>query len=66
VTPNATGYWLYEFENGQPTQIATFDSSMTSTIVNSLAPNTQYAFNLVAFNSAATAATRWIAAETTL
>jgi fibronectin type 3 domain-containing protein len=66
VTPNATGYRLYEFENGQPTQIATFDSSMTSTVVNSLMTNTQYAFNLVAFNDATTAATPWIAVNTTL
>jgi large repetitive protein len=66
IAPNASGYQLYEFENGQPTQIATFDSSTTSTIVNSLAPNTQYAFNLVAFNNATTAATHWISVSTTL
>ena len=62
---NATGYQLYQIIGGQPALIGTFDGNTTSTTVNALQPNTTYSFNLVAFNSAQSAATRWINVTTT-
>jgi hypothetical protein len=60
----ATGYNLFEFENGQPTLIDNFNSTTTSATVSSLMPNTTYAFNLVAFDTTDAAATPWIAVST--
>jgi len=60
----ATGFKLYQFQNGQPVQIGTFDASATTTNVPNLTPGTTYAFNLVAFNASSTAATPWIGITT--
>lgn len=58
------GYDLYEIENGQPVRIATYGAGTTSATVAGLAAGTKYAFNLVAFNNAGTAATPWLAVST--
>ena len=60
----ATGYRLYEMENGQPVLIGTYSASTTSATVSGLNPATTYQFNLVAFNANASAATPWIGATT--
>ena len=65
TSANATGYRLYEMENGTPVQIATYSLGTTSAIVNGLKAATTYQFNLVAFNGNLTAATPWISVTTT-
>ena len=62
----ATGYNLFQFVNGAPTLIATYDISTTSATISGLAANTTYAFNLVATNTntGASAASSWINATT--
>ena len=64
VASGATGYSLYELENGQPVLINTFAATTTSATISGLSPNTAYAFNLVAFNASAVVATPWISATT--
>ena len=64
ASTGALGYDLYEIENGQPVRIATYGAGTTSATVAGLAAGTKYAFNLVAFNNAGTAATPWLAVST--
>jgi hypothetical protein len=65
TSANATGYRLYEMENGTPVLISTYSAGTTSATVNGLTPSTTYQFNLVAFNGSTTAATPWISVTTT-
>jgi hypothetical protein len=60
----ATGYRLYQLENGQPVAIATYSQGTTSATVSGLSAATTYDFDLVAFNGGASAATPWIAVTT--
>ena len=64
TSSGASGYRLYEIENGQPVLVNTYSSSTTSTTISGLSPVTTYQFNLVAFNANATSATPWISATT--
>ena len=64
ASSGATGYSLYEMENGQPVLVNTYSSSTTSATINWLAPGSTYQFNLVAFNANATSATAWVSATT--
>ena len=60
----ATGYDLYEFAGGQPTLINSLTSTATSATVSNLTANTNYAFNLVAFDTSDSSATPWITVST--
>jgi subtilase family serine protease len=64
ASSGATSYELYEFENGQPVLIGTYAAGATSATVSGLFAGSTYAFNLVASNSAGSAATPWIAVST--
>ena len=64
ASSGATSYNLYEMENGQPVLINTYLAGTTSATVSGLAASTAYSFNLVAVNSAGTAATPWVQATT--
>ena len=55
----ATGYTVYELENGQAVSIGTFGASLLSDTISNLNASTTYSFQVAAFNSAGSAATNW-------
>ena len=64
ISPTAIGYDLYQIINGKPARIANYAVNLMSAAVINLSPGTTYAFNLVAYNTAGTAATPWIQVTT--
>ncbi|HEY1598997.1 MAG TPA: fibronectin type III domain-containing protein [Pirellulales bacterium] len=60
----AIGYNVYEFVNGLPTIVANVQAGTTSITIGGLSPGTQYAFNLVAYNTISSAGTAWVGATT--
>ena len=56
----AIGYNVYQFVNGTPTIVANVPAGTTSVTIGNLAAATQYAFNLVAYNTISSAGTAWV------
>ena len=59
-----TGYHLYENENGSAVLVGTYTAGTTSATISGLTAATTYSFELVAYNSSATASTAWVQATT--
>jgi subtilase family serine protease len=57
TSTGATGYDLYELENGQDVLLGTYAAGTTSASVSGLAASTTYTFQVAAYNSAGTSAT---------
>lgn len=64
ASTGATGYNVYELVSGQATLITTLGAGSTSYTVSGLAASTTYSFQVVATNSAGSAATAWAQATT--
>ena len=64
ASSGATGYNVYELENGQAVLIGSLGSGATSFTVGSLSAGTTYSFEVAAFNSAGSTATGWVQATT--
>jgi hypothetical protein len=60
----AIGYNVYEFVNNLPTIVLNVPAGTTSATIGNLAPGTNYAFNLVAYNTISSAGTAWVGAKT--
>jgi subtilase family serine protease len=64
ASSGATGYNVYELENGQAVLINTLGSGTTSLTVSGLSASTTYSFEVAAYNSVGTTATGWVQATT--
>ena len=64
ASSGATGYNVYELENGQAVLVGSLGSGATSFTVGSLSAGTTYSFEVAAFNSAGSTATSWLQATT--
>lgn len=60
----ATGYKVYELENGSAVLIDTLGSTATSVSVTGLSASTSYSFEVSAYNSAGAGTTAWDSATT--
>ncbi|HEX3655200.1 MAG TPA: fibronectin type III domain-containing protein, partial [Pirellulales bacterium] len=54
TSTGATGYDLYEVENGKDVLISTYAAGTTSAVVNGLSASTSYTFQVAAYNSGGT------------
>jgi subtilase family serine protease len=59
ASSSATGYSLYELENGQSVLIGNYAANVTSASVSSLSAATTYSFRVAATNSAGSNTTAW-------
>ncbi len=59
ASTGATGYDLYELENGQSVLVGTYATGTTSASVSGLSAGTTYSFQIAAYNSAGSNATSW-------
>ncbi len=64
ASSGATAYNVYEMESGKAVSLGTLSSGTTSFVVSNLTASTTYSFEVVASNSAGSAATGWISATT--
>jgi hypothetical protein len=60
----ATGYNVYELENGQSVLIGSLNSSANSFTIGNLLAGTTYSFEVAAFNTDGSTATNWVQAST--
>ncbi len=59
ASSGATGYKVYELQNGQAVLLSTLGSTATSYSVSGLTAGTTYSFEVAAYNSAGANATAW-------
>ena len=59
ASSGATGYDLYELENGQAVLVSSDSASTTSASISGLSASTTYSFEVSAYNSAGSNATGW-------
>ncbi len=64
VSSGATGYDVYELENGQAVLVGSLGSGGSSFTLGSLSAGTTYSFEVAAFNSTGSTATSWLQATT--
>ena len=60
ASTSATGYRVYEYLNGQMTQVASLGAGATSTTVSGLKPGTVTYFYVTAYNSTSSASSSWV------
>ena len=59
ASTGATGYYVYELENGRSVLVGTYAAGTTSASITGLTAATTYSFKVAAFNSAGSTATAW-------
>jgi subtilase family serine protease len=64
ASAGATGYNVYELENGQAVLVGTYGSGTTSATISNLIAGTVYSFEVAAYNSAGSSANGWLQVTT--
>jgi subtilase family serine protease len=64
ASSGATSYSVYQDVNGDSALVGTYTAGTTSATISALSPATRYIFDVVAANSAGSAASRWVAVST--